>query len=340
MPTHRATFCRNAAASSRTSLAARTQRRPLSHVACKSAMAGTASSVLLDSIQADPAFAEQLHDLPAFSTLLGCHMQFHALVNEHAPLKRAKTQVSDEQGVFRRHITAEPINSAHYRVQTLSGPPPIDWAHHTFAVLPGACYCKSSVYTAPDCLTPHLELETGTHGDGSSLLLYINMDPRLSLVCHPHYLDHLYCTAPPGASSSWMELEKHAQQQPGFQRFTSSSLHVRACCASAILFNVQADEEGISAMKDVVAKAAHIWVAWLKAGGSNSATDAEAVKAAAGQAAGLDQQQLLQELSLNDAAWRGFPRRESAAAMQRRAWGDAAIEDYWDSTAGAARIRL
>jgi hypothetical protein len=29
---------------------------------------------------------------------------------------------------------------------------------------------------------PHLELEMGTRGDGSSLLLYINMDPRLSLV--------------------------------------------------------------------------------------------------------------------------------------------------------------
>jgi hypothetical protein len=35
-----------------------------------------------------------------------------------------------------------------------------------------------------------------------------------------------------------MELEQRAQQQPGFERFTSPSLHVRACSASAILFNV------------------------------------------------------------------------------------------------------
>jgi hypothetical protein len=49
-------------------------------------------------------------------------------------------------------------------------------------VQPSYCYSKSSVFTAADSLTPHLELEMGTRGDGSSLLLYINMDPRLSLV--------------------------------------------------------------------------------------------------------------------------------------------------------------
>lgn len=57
-------------------------------------------------------------------------------------------------------------------------------------------------------------------------------------VCHPHYLDRFYCSAPPGAGSSWMQLEQRAQQQQGFTRFTSPSLHVRACSATAILFNV------------------------------------------------------------------------------------------------------
>jgi hypothetical protein len=43
---------------------------------------------------------------------------------------------------------------------------------------------------------------------------------------------------------------------------------------------------------------------------------------------------------LCDAAWRSFPRREAAAAVLRSAFGDAAMEDYWDSMAGADRIRL
>jgi hypothetical protein len=38
------------------------------------------------------------------------------------------------------------------------------------------------VFTADDCLTPHLEMETSVSGNGSRMLLYINMDPRLSLV--------------------------------------------------------------------------------------------------------------------------------------------------------------
>ncbi|WIA21326.1 hypothetical protein OEZ85_000553 [Tetradesmus obliquus] len=306
-------------------------------VACAFAKAGTASGVLLDSINAEPAYAKQLQDMPGFGNLLDCHMRLHDLVNEQAPLELAKTKVSDEQGVFLRHTTAEPFKSAAIRVQTLSGPSPIDWAHHTFAVAPSYCYSKSSVFAARSSLLPHLELEMGTSGDGSSLLLYINMDPRLSLVCHPHYLDRFYCSAPPGAGSSWMQLEQRAQQQQGFTRFTSPSLHVRACSATAILFNVKADDEGMAAVKGVITDAVQIWLAWLKAGGASSATDAAAVQAAVGKAAGLDQQQ---ELSQRDAAWRGFPRREAAAAVLRSAFGEAAMEDYWDSMAGAARIRL
>jgi hypothetical protein len=38
------------------------------------------------------------------------------------------------------------------------------------------------VFTADDRLTPHLEMETSVLSKGSRMLLYINMDPRLSLV--------------------------------------------------------------------------------------------------------------------------------------------------------------
>jgi hypothetical protein len=50
--------------------------------------------------------------------------------------------------------------------------------------------------------------------------------------------------------------------------------------------------------------------------------------------------QLLQELAVRDAAWRAFPRREAAAAVLRSAFGDASMEDYWDSMAGSDRIRI
>ena len=66
-------------------------------VACAFAKAGTASSVLLDSIKTEPAYAKQLQDITEFGTLLDCHMQLHDLVIEQAPLERAKTKVSDEQ---------------------------------------------------------------------------------------------------------------------------------------------------------------------------------------------------------------------------------------------------
>jgi hypothetical protein len=47
---------------------------------------------------------------------------------------------------------------------------------------PGFGYSKRSVFTADDCLTPHLEMETCVAVHGSKMLLYISMDPRLSLV--------------------------------------------------------------------------------------------------------------------------------------------------------------
>lgn len=62
-----------------------------------------------------------------------------------------------------------------------------------FAVQPSYCYSKSSVFAARSSLLPHLELEMGTSGDGSSLLLYINMDPRLSLVRGLVFRDRMMC---------------------------------------------------------------------------------------------------------------------------------------------------
>ncbi len=60
-------------------------------------------------------------------------------------------------------------------------------------------------------------------------------------VLHPAYLDRFYCSAPPGSpGSSWAQLEARAAATPGFQRFTSPSLHVRAFSATAILFYVSA----------------------------------------------------------------------------------------------------
>lgn len=50
--------------------------------------------------------------------------------------------------------------------------------------------------------------------------------------------------------------------------------------------------------------------------------------------------QLLGELAARSAAWRRFPRREKMANFMQAAFGAAEIEDYWDSMAGDARLRL
>jgi hypothetical protein len=59
-----------------------------------------------------------------------------------------------------------------------------------------------------------------------------------------------------------------------------------------LLLQVPADAEGVKAVQTVISDAVSIWLGWLKAGVSSSASEAEAVKAAMGEAAGLDQQQV------------------------------------------------
>jgi hypothetical protein len=69
---------------------------------------------------------------------------------------------------------------------------------------------------------------------------------RRSLTLCPGYLDAFYLTAPPSADVgaggtgqlSWAQLEAQASAQPGFVRFTSPDLHVRAFSSTAILFKV------------------------------------------------------------------------------------------------------
>jgi hypothetical protein len=97
LPTRQTIFSRSAPTSSSTLKMASIGRAATRNVACSFAKAGTASNVLLDSIRAEPAYAKQVQDMPAFGTLLDCHMQLHDLVNEQAPLERAKTKVSDDQ---------------------------------------------------------------------------------------------------------------------------------------------------------------------------------------------------------------------------------------------------
>jgi hypothetical protein len=59
-----------------------------------------------------------------------------------------------------------------------------------------------------------------------------------------------------------------------------------------LLLQVQADDGGLKAVRKVISDAVSIWLGWLKAGASSSASKAEAVKAAVREAAGLDQQQV------------------------------------------------
>jgi hypothetical protein len=97
LPTRQTILSRSAPASASIVQTANLSRKATRNVACSFAKAGTASNVLLDSLRAEPAYAQQLQDMPAFGTLLDCHMLLHDLVNEQAPLERAKTKVSDEQ---------------------------------------------------------------------------------------------------------------------------------------------------------------------------------------------------------------------------------------------------
>lgn len=51
------------------------------------------------------------------------------------------------------------------------------------------------------------------------------------------------------------------------------------------------------------------------------------------------QQAMLKELAVRSTAWRRFAWREKMAGALIATFGEQAMEDYWDSMAGAARIR-
>ncbi|KAF6260164.1 hypothetical protein COO60DRAFT_1700492 [Scenedesmus sp. NREL 46B-D3] len=289
------------------------------------------SASVLTRLQAHPKFSQQFKQLPNYRAALDLHLMLHDMVGRQAPLRRAPTTVSDAQGVLLRHAVAGELKGWPLMVQ------------------PGFVYSKSSVFTADHSLTPHLEMETSVAGNGSRMLLYINMDPRLPLELYPAYLERYYNSAPPGSntsagSSSWLQLEDRAAATPSFTRFVSSSLHVRVFSASAILFWVNGTADGLAAVRRTVADAVSIWLSWLAAGGTNSAALPAALRAAAGPAAvpsnAAEQKKLLSDMATFSAAWRNFPRRDAAAARMAQAFGAEAMEQVYSSTAGSPAIRL
>eukprot|EP00879_Flechtneria_rotunda_P002944 GHRR01003161.1.p1 GENE.GHRR01003161.1~~GHRR01003161.1.p1 ORF type:complete len:328 (+),score=89.42 GHRR01003161.1:706-1689(+) len=306
---------------------------------------GIPSSQLMEGLRREPLLAQRLES-DAVKYVVELHMTMHDLVNQQCPLRSTLTAHSDNSGVYcmrSKASTADQDKQQIMLVQALTGSEPIDWAHHTFGASPTYFYSKSSVFTADDCLTPHLELEMGVGGDGSKVLLYMNMDPRLSLTLHPQYLDHYYSTSPPGCSRTWQQLEQEASTQPGFTRFTSNSFHVRQFSATCILFHVEINPQSCAAAKHIVIEAAKVWLAWLAAGGSNRAASAEAIKAAAGPAAvpsdAAFNRQFLQEMAERSWAWRRFPRREYAVSALKATFGNDAVLKYWDSMAGEHHVR-
>uniref|UniRef100_A0A383WEL1 Red chlorophyll catabolite reductase n=1 Tax=Tetradesmus obliquus TaxID=3088 RepID=A0A383WEL1_TETOB len=308
------------------------------------------SASVLARLTAQPKFAQQFKQLPNYRAAVDLHLMLHDMLARQVPLRPAPTKVSDAQGVLLLHAAAGELKGWPLMVQTFTAAAPIDWVHHSFNVAPGFGYSKSSAFTAGGCLTPHLEMETSVVGNGSRLLLYINMDPRLPLELHPAYLEHYYNSAPPSSSnttagsSSWMQLEARAAASPGFSRFVSPSLHVRVFSASAILFWVDCTVDGLAAARRTVSDAVGIWLSWLAAGGSNSAASPAALQAAAGPGAlprnATQLQALLSDMAAFSAAWRNFPRREAAAPRMAKAFGADAMEAMYSTTAGSASVRL
>jgi hypothetical protein len=188
---------------------------------------------------------------------------------------------------------------------------------------------------------------------------------------YPAYLDRYFCTAPPqpdaatdakDALPSWAALEAACAADPRCERFVSPSLHVRAFSPTAILFNVDTSKAGEDGggggggrerILSTIEQGVAIWGAWLQADQAAAAAGAEAAggnpeKAAAAasgwllegaprQADGL-RAALLAEGPALDAAWRRFPRREPSAGAMKKAFGDGAIEEWWASMDGSARL--
>jgi hypothetical protein len=95
---------------------------------------------------------------------------------------------------------------------------------------------------------------------------------------------------------------------------------------------------------DAVERGADVWGAWLAADAA-ATLDAQAAAEGAGWllegapagAGGLGAALLAESRAL-DEAWRRFPRREPAAAALRAAFGEDAMEAWWRSVDGSARL--
>jgi hypothetical protein len=291
-----------------------------------------------------------------------------ALASVGSDLAPAATRDSDAEGCFEAcTVQGPPALLSH--TLTLSAPEgPLDWAHQTFATGEFGGYTKTSVLLkspggagvaaspvqAP--LTPHLQIELLARPQpGAPLLLCMSMEPRVSLQLWPGYLDRYYCTAPPlsdapsGGSApplpSWSALERACAGRPGFERFVSPNLHVRAFCATGVMFDVADGPEGRAAILDTIAQGVAIWGAWLRADCAGSSGGGAAGDGSQGDwliagapFEGATVADAIASVHVHDAALLHFPRRELSAAALKAAYGDATAEAWWATMAGSNRL--
>jgi len=64
---------------------------------------------------------------------------------------------------------------------------------------------------------------------------------------HPEWVDRYMASTPAGAERSWVALERHCSQLPGWTRYVSRNPHVRAFSSQSICFMVSLTVQWVGA---------------------------------------------------------------------------------------------
>jgi hypothetical protein len=97
-----------------------------------------------------------------------------------------------------------------------------------------------------------------------------------------------------------LQVQADAEGAKAAKAFAQAQCKTLLLLLVLLLLQVQANAEGVKAVKSVITDAVQIWLAWLKAGVSSSATEPAALAAALGEASGMDQQQVRVEFEVSD----------------------------------------
>lgn len=310
--------------------------------------------------QGQPELCNAIRSFPGFGHIVQTQQLVLERVAQQLAVQPSRTRHTGDDGVLLLNSLQPGKSSVYFRSYRAPHVPVMTQAFSTFEATPGVrrTYSKTGICTAADALTPHLDIEIG--GNDKEISFYAGLSHKLSLASHLDYLDRYYNTTPPaaaptrssqpgfaagaatggsgGSSSSgsqlpsFKELEAEAACTPGYSRFVSPSLWVRAMCAGALAFRVRidgaaghAEHEALAAVRRHSLCLTDIWLAHMAHDTSPEAAGAEAAELSPA---------LLAELRHASRTLLNYVRHDPLTPLLLPVFGEAGVDAWIETMAG------